>query len=62
VARPLNEFCKVKFLSSIVRHLKVEKERSQQHELIGMVMRVFNMYFMFGKIAQFAAMFLKYIS
>ena len=36
-------FCKVVFLGKVVRCLKAEKERSQQHELIGMVMRVFTM-------------------
>jgi len=34
-ARPLSRFCKVAFLSQVVRRLEAKKERSQQHKLIG---------------------------
>jgi len=41
--RLLNRFCEVAILSQVVRHLKAEKEHSLQHELTGIVRRVFDM-------------------
>jgi len=41
-------------MSQVLRRLKAEKERSQQQWVDYMVMRVFNMYFMFGKNSRFA--------
>ena len=41
--------CQVESLSQVLRRLKAKKERSQQHELIGMVMRVLSVVYVGNK-------------